>query len=239
MQNKDNNQNVSDSATGQEVEVDSRLLYAIMKIMMEKGMRATTMDMVASRLSISKRTLYEIFGSKEMMLIKVLQYFKKLHADRLTNLMMGNEGNMMRAIIDVMEYHIKIFETINVNFFADMDDKFRKLRSQYDVLAKGDPKLMRVFELGVEQGVFLADINYELMQRLLNIQMESLKRMEEIFPADVTLVEACRAIVVSFLRGIATDKGRKTLEDYIKNKSSEHVQTNEGIEKLYPYEQSK
>lgn len=40
------------------------LINGIMMILLQNGLKATTMDSIASALQISKRTLYEIFSSK-------------------------------------------------------------------------------------------------------------------------------------------------------------------------------
>lgn len=54
---------------------------------------------------------------------------------------------------------------------------------------------------------------------MFRIQMESLKRMEEFLPQDVTLNEAFDTISISFLRSIASQEGAKILER-IKNSYS-------------------
>lgn len=66
--------------------------------------------------------------------------------------------------------------------------------------------------LGVRQGVFRDDVNYEIIIRLFRIQMESLKRMEGFFPKDISLVEAYNAISLGMLRSIATPKGMEVID---------------------------
>lgn len=194
------------------------LLGAIMDIMMEKGLKGTTMDLIANRLSISKRTLYEIFGSKDDMFSDVLAYFRNQHGMKIMEIMKENADNMILALISVLEFNVEVIRKINVSFFCDMDTKFRKLRNQYHSPSEWNNNMIRVYKLGVKQGVFRDDVNYELMQRLLYIQMESLKRMEELFPPDVTLAEACEAIILGFLRSIASERGREVLEEYLMGK---------------------
>lgn len=45
-----------------------KILETSMKMFQEKGIRAVKMDDIANRLSISKRTLYEIYDDKERLL---------------------------------------------------------------------------------------------------------------------------------------------------------------------------
>ena len=45
-----------------------KIMNAAMKCFREKGIRAVRMDDIANELSISKRTLYEIYNNKEELL---------------------------------------------------------------------------------------------------------------------------------------------------------------------------
>jgi AcrR family transcriptional regulator len=52
------------------------VIEASMKAFALHGVRAVKMDDVAQSLSISKRTIYEMFGNKEQLLIEVLKTYK-------------------------------------------------------------------------------------------------------------------------------------------------------------------
>lgn len=90
--------------------------------------------------------------------------------------------------------------------------------------------MLTAFKTGVKQGVFRDDINYEVTAQLLRVQMESLKRMEEFFPKNITLVEAYNAIIVGMLRSIATPKGMEIVDNMankFKAKVDEHLTIDE------------
>lgn len=94
-----------------------------------------------------------------------------------------------------------------------MDIRYRHLRSEYDNnTRKWRNSVWQAIKLGVRQGVLRKDVNYNIMLPLFHVQMESLKRMEEFFPAEITLIDAYRTIVLGTLRSIATAKGMETLE---------------------------
>ena len=57
--------------------------------------------------------------------------------------------------------------------------------------------------------------------------MESLKRMEEFLPKDVTLSEAFNTVSIAFLRSIATEQGLKVLEEIRKKYPSESTDNNQ------------
>lgn len=191
----------------------NRLLEAIFPIITSNGLKATTMDSVAASLSMSKRTLYEIFGSKSEMLSAVIRYFHERHK-RVVERIFVTSNSVMEAIYRVLLINKKAMREFSVEFFRDMDSYYKELRDLYESESKGwNENMMYAINLGVEQGVFRKDVNYPITLRMMRIQMESLKRMEEFFPPDVKLQDALDTIIVGFLRSIASPKGMEILDD--------------------------
>lgn len=185
-----------------------------MSSLMNNGCKATTMDSVASAIQMSKRTLYEIFGSKEELFKEVHKFFHSKMRNSLKGIF-ENSSNVMEAIIKCFLFHRDTMSVVNTEFIREMEqiashngvleeDRQHYYQNFYDVLLQG-----------VEQGYFRDDINLKVQCRMLIIQMNSLKRTEELFPEDITLLEVYDSIIISFLRGISTLKGLKELEPYL------------------------
>lgn len=191
------------------------LVDAIGDIMLTKGLKATTMDSIASALQISKRTLYEIFNSKTEMVISVMEAAHKKHTKNLKRIF-ESSGNVMEGILRGFLYHRDEMSRANVDFFRDMDYFFSEARKHSSENKKKFlENYVKVLNQGADEGYFRKNINYMLLCRLLWIQMESLKRMEEFFPSDITLLEAYDSICISFLRSIATPIGMQMLDNLV------------------------
>ncbi|MDE5773816.1 MAG: TetR/AcrR family transcriptional regulator [Muribaculaceae bacterium] len=185
-----------------------------MQIMIENGLKGTTMDLVAARLRISKRTLYEIFESKIDMLTAALDYVSRERTAEF-EAVIKSADNILEAILTIFDLHQKDLALINVNFFRDMDRLYSMMRHRYDSQRRIREEYTRkIFMIGVEQGYFRNDLNYKILCRTLEIQMESLKRMEELFPDDTSLVDIYKTITLTFLRGIVTPKGQEILDKH-------------------------
>lgn len=190
----------------------SRLVDAIFPILAESGPSHTTMDVVAKRLSMSKRTLYEIFGSKDKMIVEVMRHLEQNHHMEIERIIRSS-ANVMETMAGVLIYHQQVMRRLSVDFFRDMDTRYRHLRREYEAnTSRWEEYISSAVKLGLRQGVFRADTNYKVMFTLFRVQMESLKRMEEFFPPGITLLEAYNVISIGFLRSIATEKGMKTLD---------------------------
>lgn len=190
------------------------LLIAISGILLKNGMKSTTMDSIASALSMSKRTLYEIFDSKKDMIIKAVGYWQKKRRQRI-NLIFSSSKTVMEALARTFAYHKKLMTEVNSDFFFDMDEylpEVRELDESHEDL--WIDKLMYAINLGIEQGVFRPDVNYPFVLKMMRLQIESLRRMDEVFPEGITLTDAFDSIYISFLRSIASRDGIDIIDNF-------------------------
>lgn len=185
----------------------TKLLDSITPLLLKKGPKNLTMDYVAKVLGMSKRTLYEQYGSKENLVVEILSNIKNIHSCKVIE-RINSFDNAMEKIAYALLVHLRFMKEANVDFFRDMDEHYPQLRKYFEKTSNESfEHLQSTFEEGVKQGVFRSDVNYTVIARLFRIQMESLKRMEQLFPPEVTLGEAYQSIIKSLLRGIATVKG--------------------------------
>lgn len=174
------------------------------------GIKNVRMDDVASALGISKRTLYELFADKEDLLLEVMKVRRE---------------EMRRYMEDAATRAENVLELI-IMFYERMSDDFRKTNCCFLDEIKKYPRAMsfldnnhrenasfalKFYEKGVEQGLFLKDINYPIIQESLRSQLDILVPTSYGF----SLSEIFKTIIFIHLRGISTDAGRKILDKYL------------------------
>lgn len=194
-----------------------RILDSFMKSLMQNGLKGTTMDSVASSLQMSKRTLYEIFGNKEEMFREVHIFFHQKMADKLTEIF-NSSSNVMEAIINCFLFNRDLMSNLSVDFIRDMQNYAQQAKPQMFSEAhkrQHHQNLYDVLQRGVKEGYFREDVNLMVQCRMLTLQMEALKRTEELFPEDISLIEVYDSIIIGFLRGISSQKGLNELENYM------------------------
>lgn len=198
------------------------LLAAILPIVLEKGPSRTTMDLVASTLGISKRTLYEIFENKDEMLRAVIHHMHeglRMNIERI----LDETPNMMEGMLAITRLHREWLRHVSPEFFLDMDERVKSLRHTFDSRnEERNNHVMSVIEKGISQGMFRDNCDYAISFRLLRVQLESIKRMEDNFPSEITIDQAFNAIADGFLRSIATPRGIEVLES-LQNKKTERT----------------
>src|SRR5512137_1745912 len=83
------------------------------------GIRAVTMDMLASQMGISKRTIYEVFRDKDELLQGVLKWMTIRQREVLTKILDESE-NVIEAIFKMADLMWDHFQSMNPAFQMDM-----------------------------------------------------------------------------------------------------------------------
>lgn len=190
----------------------NRILDAAMQLFLERGIRAVKMDDVAHALTISKRTLYEIYDNKEQLLSEGVRKYRRKRSDELKRVV-NHSPNVMDIILYIYREKVREFQTINPLFYSELArypmilEKFQEGREQQH------QQFMEFMERGVSEGYFRKDLNYELVGRSL----EALSRytMEYELYRKYTIEELFRNMIFVSLRGFCTKKGVDKLDTFL------------------------
>ena len=184
------------------------ILKTAMKAFTEKGIRAVKMDDIAESLAISKRTMYEIYATKEELLYEGVKTFREKRRAKFIEL--GKEKDLMEILLKV--YHMRVEEAnaINPLFYDDVVKYPRVLRylTREQKNSREDMKLF--FKRGVEEGYFRDDLNYELAVHLFEAIGRYIK--EERLYNKYSIKEIFRGMPLVLLRGLCTEKSIEKLK---------------------------
>ena len=192
-------------------DIRQRAIESTSDIVLRCGNLSVRMDDVAQELSVSKRTLYEIFGSKEELLIECM----KRHIARMSRIIadeMGREEDVLTVFIRHLEVLIAESRERDHNKFEDMD-KYPKLKKLFhEHLADMACRMRGFMELGVRQGVFRDDLNMDVLMKSFSAMGTMANKESE--SGQFRYDELIDGTIVVLLRGIATPKGMEKLDKY-------------------------
>lgn len=186
------------------------------------GIKSVTMDMLAARMGISKRTIYEVFKDKEELLNGVIDWMTVIQREKMKEIL-NESDNVIEAIfkmISIMAAHI---EKMSPAFQMDMR------RLHINILEKIDkeetiPCLSNNTEIlrrGVSEGVFRDDINVELTNKCM-LEVAKVLHDKNVFPPDeFPNQDVVKNFYLNYLRGISTEKGLKLIDRYEGGKKPE------------------
>ncbi|HNI54171.1 MAG TPA: TetR/AcrR family transcriptional regulator [Chitinophagales bacterium] len=190
-----------------------KILNRCERLFMKYGIKSVTMDDVARELGVSKKTLYQYFENKEQLIQTVTENHFKC------------QNEMVQQVI----HHSKtaIDEMYSIAAWMNAMSKNLNPALLYD-LRKYHPESWQVFidhrnnevlnsirhnlERGINEGLYRADLDIEVIARIYITRVEMFID-NEIFPLDKFSPERTFNVFIDYhLRGIATPKGIKYLE---------------------------
>jgi TetR/AcrR family transcriptional regulator, cholesterol catabolism regulator len=179
------------------------------------GIRSVTMDMLASQMGISKRTIYEVFSDKDELLQGVLQWMTVRQKEMMTRIFSESE-NVIEAIFKMIAVMTDHYQKMSPAFQMDM----RRLHG--DIIKKMDKENSipyisnnsEILKRGIDEGVFRNDINIELTNKCMQ-EVAKMANDKSVFPADAyTNKDILRNFYMNYLRGISTQKGLNLIDQY-------------------------
>ena len=196
--------------TNDKLELRERIVCAATLLFQQHGIKQVRMDDVASKLGISKKTLYGAFADKEAILLEVV---KLTSASLCTGIkeILASSSNVVEQIFLLYKRIIEHVRVINPLFFTDLiryaevEAYFERMHAEHACYVK------EWLMIGVKQGLLRDYINYDVFLRQDGFQIDKLLTNPSVrsYPAEVIY----RSVVLVLLRGMATEKGMIVIEE--------------------------
>lgn len=200
-------------------EIQNSIIQAAHRMFIERGIKDVKMDDIAAELSISKRTIYELFNDKEQLLRKVLMYQNEMMHERGIEIV-RNSSHILEIILKLYNLHFELLKMVNNKFFAELDKYPEICKHKKNEEDKNIKKFVAWMELGRKQGLFRQDADFEILvfiikrdlMTILEVKMQTGHTELKKFTPE----ELGRKLILFYLRGISTPKGQEIIEEYLK-----------------------
>lgn len=189
-----------------------RIVETAMKMFAMKGIRAVKMDDIAQQLSISKRTLYEIYENKEVLLFEGVKRYKALK-DAENRQMMDACPTVMDMILKLYEKRVAEFKQTSPLFYSDLEKYPRVLGFLEKDRNEQHRQFLDFLLRGVNEGYFRSDLDYELVSQLFSAMTHHVITAQ--LYSEHSLEHIIHNLVFVTLRGICTQKGIEILDEFV------------------------
>jgi len=197
------------------MEVQERILDTAFGLFRQYGTRSITMDDIATRMGISKKTLYAHFVDKDDMVVhaisrflEVLQEAERMIRERAANAieelfesmnMMDEKLRNMNPVImlDLQKFHARAFLVFQ---------EYRNNSLRASIRAN--------LERGIAEGLYRKDLEVGVLTQF-RIASAMLCFQPEVFPiAGFEMGKVQRVLLEHFLYGVASGEGFRLIEQY-------------------------
>lgn len=195
------------------------ILEKVRDLYVRYGIKSVTMDDVAHQLGISKKTLYQHVVDKNDLVLKV---FELEIDDSCTQFecAFSEESNAIEQLFDVhrwvmkrMKEHSPVSDYDLKKYYPDLYRRIEKIRRErmYDFVINNLRK-------GKKEGIYRSDLDEEIITKIHVSRIQNTFDSELLTNEEKTSFKVFYEFFVYHIRGIASDKGTKILEEKLKNK---------------------
>ena len=180
----------------------------------ETGVRAFTVESLAKRLAMSKKTIYKFFPTKENLIRSIMQ-FVFTQIDAAFNKVMVDEPNPAVQFIKIMETIAKFAGRIPVDKIAELKSLHREIWKEIEAFRLShQDDFYTILHDAQEQGLARHDINMRATSIIYINIINSTFQPEFFLKNDLPIRETIRGFVKIVAHGIFTDKGMKAIKKY-------------------------
>lgn len=187
--------------------IKEKILAESEKLLWKYGVRTITMDDIARRLGISKKTIYQHFTDKEDIVYQVIDYHlinETCEVDKLLGLA-DNPVEELLLVSEMMRHHA---DAINPSLLVDVQRYYPKAWAVF--LEHKENRIIKDIKMslqrGVDQGLYRTDVDLETMARL-RVELIQLGFDDRVFPHTRDVMALQDQLLHHFIRGILTDAG--------------------------------
>jgi len=193
----------------------TKILSVSVELFRQYGFKAITMDDIARRAGISKKTLYQHFANKQEVVNESVLWYKSHMTQNCDNLIHDSE-NAIEAMVRILAYMDTMYKQINPMAMFEMQRYFPEAYETFrEQLQAKDVGMMREnIQRGIEEGLYREDVNADLMARYRLETSLMILQPNLLVNSRNDLLSVSLEIGEHFLYGIMTAKGVKQYHKY-------------------------
>lgn len=191
-------------------ELKDRIISYAMPEFYKRGIKAVKMDEISQGLHVSKRTVYEIFGDKEELLLAGMKRQLEENRSKLENFAKTQAKNVIDIISYVYKLQMERNGMVGVLFYEEVHKMPRVVNFFQENHAHEREESVRFFEAGVKEGLFRNDVDFNVVMDIGHVMME------EIMHHQLYRVHSMQEIydnyILCLIRGFCTERGLEQLD---------------------------
>lgn len=199
------------------VDMKNKILQAACDLFLNFGVKSVTMDDLATHLSISKKTIYEYFNTKEGLVRSTTDYvFDHIETELTEFLEVNQTKNPIELLFETYEFFKQKINQEQApefqlkKYFPDIYDDLTQKKSQLTIRVT-----KKNLKQGIEQGYYRSDIDLDVISKFYFAMLIEI-RDNDMFPSDLyKQSQIMYQFTIYHIRAIATAKGIQILENYL------------------------
>ena len=196
----------------QREDIRQKIIKSATNLFQKKGVHKVTMDDIAHTLSMSKRTLYQIFSDKEELLLACVIVFEqedRKYAEELKR----KATSVLDFLLIYFSRKLSCMDDVVSEFYIDMI-KYPRVAKHIELHKKMfESYAVNFLNKGVEEGFFRSDINFYIIVNQLRVGMDIAAQKNML--SQFSRRELFMNTVIPYIRGCSTIKSIDMIDEFI------------------------
>ena len=189
------------------------IVHQAAKMFMAEGVKSVRMDDIARELSVSKRTLYELFGDKEELIYEAICYFVAEAHTRRAAICSEVDNELEAMLVSLRDMIVRAPEVARVRRNLERFYPKVNMRLEANGMMRSKNELREWIAASIERGYLtptancdlVVDVLHNCVQGMLVVEYSDVARS-----AQVVSRVACSVII--FIRGLCTSEGMEVVD---------------------------
>ena len=196
-----------------------KIIQEAKELFLTLGFKSVTMDDIANKLGMSKKTIYTYFSNKTKLIEETTFYILETIFIEIDKIIEASE-NPIKELYDIKMFVMECLKDEKTSPQFQLQKYYPSIYEQLKLkqFEKMHGSVKKSLEDGVEKGFFRSNIDSEFISRMYFNGMTGIKD-ERIFPSEMFKKDYLMENYLEYhLRAIVTENGMKTLNQFIKTK---------------------
>ncbi|TVZ25946.1 TetR family transcriptional regulator [Gillisia sp. Hel_I_86] len=194
-----------------------KILHKAVELFLNFGFKSVTMDDIASEMGISKKTIYAHFSTKTKLVEAASLHIFDIISTGI-NCISAKKLNVIEETFEIKDFAMQHLNNERSSPQYQLNKYYPKTaallkKKQYEIMQSC---VVDNLNRGIETGIYRKDIPVSFISKIYFIGITGIKDNDIFPPEEISTPELMQNYLEYHLRAIVTDKGIKTLNQFIK-----------------------
>lgn len=183
------------------MDLKEEILKGTIQVFNEKGLKFT-MDDIAERLKISKKTLYKVFADKEDLFLTMVDYMFDTIKESEREVIEDEDLSTAEKIHKILGVLPEGYKDVDLRQLYLLKDKYPKIYKQVELrLETGWEMTIELIEQGIAEGC-IQPIKIPILKMMLEASLEQFFQRDILIQNKISYQDALREVVDILMEGI-------------------------------------
>jgi len=181
-------------------------------IIVKEGIRSFTVDRLSATLRISKKTIYSLFSTKEILIDKIIKS-KLCEIDKVMNDVFIKNDCPIKCFYEINKYHIKMATDIDVSKLIELKVKYPYVWSRIEKHRKNELEIVKkIIKKAKTMNYLRSGLDSNLVSKLYVNIIDKTFQPEFFIQQNMTYKETINLFADIMANGIFNDNGLELLD---------------------------